>query len=238
MFLELPNLQESVVALAESYLAPAANVASLVTLALGFIGGMWWRRHRQLIDEDRDTTLSLVKLHEVYLYLERAEQVLDHSLIDRMPPKAKVLDAHKGLVESRQRISTFFGFVYGAELFGPNPLIFMAKFYERKGHFEAAEECYRRALHHFQNGKALTSEMLAKCLEGYQSCAIVLGRRDVAYECARLAETRSLECCLSEDDLKKWFFFRRLFKVLQARTPDLLKLMLRGKRGSRTSLKR
>lgn len=207
-------------------LGTAGNIASLVSLALGFAGGFWWRRMRTLIARDRETTVSLLGLFEVYRHLQRAKAALGTALEERMGGRRTVLtrrqlsemqQARDGIVKSEQALNTFFGNYYDLKIAGTDPLVRAARFYRARGPLVNAVICYEQALAFSDDGRTLCLEDRRSCVQGLQYCAVVLNEREEAARWAREASAREVEGCITEDKLVKWFVLYRyafLFRLI------------------------
>lgn len=199
-------------------LGTAGNVASVVSLALGFAGGFWWRRVRTLIARDRETTVSLLGLFEVYRHLQRANAALGTVLEERTGRRRTALtrrqsremqQARDGIIQSEQALNTFFGRYFDLKIAGTDPLVRAARYYRARGPLVNAVSCYEQALALSDDGRALGPEDRRSCVQGLQYCAIVLNEREEAAKWSREAKARQVEGCIAEERLLKWFVLYR-----------------------------
>jgi hypothetical protein len=212
-------------------LGTAGSVASLVSVVLGFVGGAWWRRVHSLIARDRETTLSLLGLFEVYRHLQRAEEVMGTILVGRGRSRRAALtqrqlretqQARDGIIQSRQAVNTYFGFFHDLKMPGTDPLVRAARFYRSRGPLVGAVICYEQALAFSDDGTTLCDEDRRACVQGLQYCAIVLGEREEAARWAREAIKRNVEGCIHEEELLKWFVVYRFARLLRLVLPTRL----------------
>ena len=223
-------------------LGAVGSIASILGLVLGFLAGAGWWRVRRLIAEDREANVEALDLYETYRHLERAEQVLRKFLLDKttsVPTKRRILDVLVGLASSRRTLNFCFFMVHNLKIAHSDSLVRIAKRHRRRKRLPLAVICYELALTNSDNGSELTEEDLRACLYGLQFCAIAMGDREEAARWAREAEARGIEGCKKEADLRRWFFFRRFFTVMQLASPDLLsRWALRRRRPRRNALRK
>lgn len=223
-------------------LGAVGSVASILGVVLGFLAGAGWWRVRRLIADDREANVDALDLYETYRHLERADQLLRKFLLDKtisVPTKRRIVDVRDGLVSSRRALNFAFFMVHNLKIAHSDSLVRIAKRHRKRKRLPLAVICYELALTNSDNGRELTDEDLRACFFGLQFCAIAIGDREEAARWAREAEARGIEGCKKEEELRRWFFFRRLFTLMQIAKPDFLaRWALRRRRSTATGLRR
>lgn len=226
-------------------LGTAGSVASVLSLVIGFLSGLWWRHVRTLIARDREATVSLLGLYEVFRYLQRAEQVLGglqiHRSADRRTMEVKIQEAFEiqqardGVIKSLQALNTFFGIAHDLKVSNTDPLVRAARFYKARGPLRSAVICFEQALALSEDGKKLGAEDRRACVHGLQYCAVALGERDEAARWSREAKEREIDGCIPEERIQTWFVVYRCAALLRLTFPNpRVWQELRGKRSLST----
>jgi hypothetical protein len=211
-------------------LGTAGSIASLLSLVIGFTGGLWWRRVRALIASDRKLIDSLLGLFEIFHHLQEAEQVLGARQIPRPSGRRtatvrvrealEIQRARDGLIRSQQNLNTFFRIAYEIQVPDAAPLVRAARFYRLQGQLFSAIMLFERALALSEDGKNLSNEERRACMHGLQYCAIVHGDREEAARWAREAATKGIEGCIAEKNIQTWFVVYRCALLLRLALPN------------------
>ena len=229
-------------------LGTVGSIASLLSLVIGFAGGLWWRHISTLIARDREATVSLLGLFEVYRYLQKAAEALGAlqtpRSADRLEAEMSVQEAleiqqaRDGVISSIQALNTFFGSVYDFKIAGTDPLVRAARYYRIRGLLHSAEMCFEQALALSNNGKSLSDEDRRACVHGLQYYAIALGDQEEAARWAREAKARGTGGCIEEDRIVTWFVAYRCYYLLRLTVPNPLALRRQQPRLSQRELLR